>query len=74
MLYVVTTNWFENDSQTLGVFTEKELAYKAIIHFIHEYLGEDTEIESDDYLGVYYAVDTNVEFMIDECYPNVPLA
>ena len=74
MLYVVTTNYFIDGSQTLGVFTEKHLAVKAILAFVHEHINKDMPVTSDDYFSTFFAGDTHFEFMIDTCYPNVSLA
>ena len=74
MLYVVSTTFFEDDSQVLGVYTDFDLARKAIMKFIKKNLSRPiiSEVRTCNY---YRAVsdEGDFSFFIDEVYPNVSL-
>lgn len=74
MMYVVSTTFFTEESQVLGVYTDLDLARKAIMKFINGSLFHPIISEVNAYN--YYRVisdEGDFDFFIDEVYPNVSL-
>lgn len=74
MMYVVSTTFFADESQVLGVYTDLDLARKAIMKFIKGSLFHPIVSEVNAY-NFYHVIsdEGDFDFFIDEVYPNVSL-
>ena len=76
MLYVLTSNCFENAGHLIGVFDTYDLAYEALKDFVYTEFNDAFLDEIDK--GYWIASSKGKDywpyhFYIESCYPNTSL-